>query len=271
VKAKHAAVLLAIMIIPAGCERQDGGDFTPEIAVTNSYLDCAVRDICGNVGTMCLMTPGMCPGHFDISPAALRRLDSCRLLLRFDFQAGMDEQMKRLRENGLQIAQAKAMPGLCIGASYAATCQDALRALIEHFPERETEFQSRVNAIKERMAALDQELRRQVAEAGLANANVVCSVHQSEFAKSLGLNVVSVFPGGDIATPANLGECITKAEGKKIDFVIANEQEGTVLPKALAKRLNSKMVVFTNFPHTGQNFDDMVRNNVARITGGDSK
>jgi hypothetical protein len=50
--------------------------------------------------------------------------------------------------------------------------------------------------------------------------------------------------------------------------VIANRQEGTALAKALADRLNAKMVVFGNFP-TGQGntyaFDSLLLENVSGL------
>jgi len=263
-------LLVCTLFVIVGCKQKENSSSKPEIAITNSYLYSAVRDLCSDVNVICLTPPGMCPGHFDISPANVDQLRSCQLLLRFDFQNGMDMQMQRFKENGLQIKAITAMPGLCIPDSYMATCEDLCHTLCWYYPQKSDTLQARLEQINLRMAALTQQMRDSINGAGLANANVVCSVHQAQFAKSLGLNVVSTFLGSDMATPANLGQCLVAAEGKKIVFVIANKQEGTELAKALARRLDAKMVVFNNFPDFApgaESFDAMLRENINQLTG----
>ena len=59
----------AFGLLVAGCENKPGEESRAEVAVTNSYLGCAVRELCGDdTEVLCLVPPGMCPGHFDISP-----------------------------------------------------------------------------------------------------------------------------------------------------------------------------------------------------------
>jgi adenine/guanine phosphoribosyltransferase-like PRPP-binding protein len=122
--------------------------------------------------------------------------------------------------------------------------------------------------IRQRMAGFQQTLDGQICKAGPESVDVVCSTHQAEFAKSLGLNVVSTFLGRDMATPANMGQCLTAAENKQIRFVIANKQEGIELAKVLADRLHARLVVFSNFPDTGvekMDFDTMVLENISQL------
>ncbi len=272
IKIKNISIImLAILLAFTGCKKHKAGGNIPEIAVTNSYIYSAVRDLCSDVNVICLMPPGMCPGHFDISPADVEQLRKCKLLLRFDFQGGIDGQMQRFKESGLQIGEIAAKPGMCIPDSYMATCEDVFRILYKHCPQKSDALQVRIKQINLRMTALTQQMRKSINVAGLADANVVCSVHQAQFAKSLGFNVVSTFLGSDMATPANLGQCLVAAEGKKILFVIANKQEGTELAKALARRLDAKMVVFNNFPDFtsgDESFDAMLQENIYQLTGG---
>jgi len=79
------------------------------------------------------------------------------------------------------------------------------------------------------------------------------------------LETVATFVGSDIETVAGIEQCIRKAEGQEVRFVISNKQEGTALAKALAERLGARAVVFSNFPElTGRlsGFDELLRANV---------
>ena len=97
---------------------------------------------------------------------------------------------------------------------------------------------------------------------------MLVSGHQAEFAKWLGLNVVATFAGSDIEIPSGINSALMKAKDKNIKFVIANQQEGTALAEAMANRLNSTMVVFSNFP-TGQGdipaFDSLMLENISGL------
>jgi ABC-type Zn uptake system ZnuABC Zn-binding protein ZnuA len=257
-------LLILIILLASGCRRDTQPVAQTKIAVTNSYFECAVRDLCDDIPVVCLTPPGMCPGHFDLLPSSAQQLRQCRLLLRFEFQRGMDQQMLRFVENGLQIKEIVSAPGMCIPATYAAVCDQIGQALSICFPEKRDSLQRRILEIKQRMTKLEEKLRIDGAE----SINVICSTHQAEFAKSLGFHVVSIFLGSDMATPANMGQCLTAAENKQIQFVIANKQEGTDLAGVLADRLHARPVVFTNFPDTGietMDFDKMVIENISQL------
>lgn len=260
----HAVFVLVPVL--AGCGDRDAPETAAEIAVTNSYLACAVRDLCGEqMQILCLAPPGMCPGHFDISPAQVRQLRDCRVLLLFDFQQSVEQRLTRLRDHGLKIRRVGAPPDLCIPDTYLATCGQLGRILSDEYPAKAAEFARRLSAIGERLGQLAAELRGAVAEAAVTPAKVLASSHQAGFAKWLGLEPVATFVGSDIETVAGVDHCLRKAAGQDIRFVIANRQEGTALAQALADRLRARAVVFSNFPQATEDvsgFDRLIRDNV---------
>lgn len=260
-----AGFLLLAGVVMAGC---DAAGSAPgcEIAVTNSYLECAVRDLWGEeAAILCLAPPGMCPGHFDISPAQVRQLKGCRLLLRFDFQRGIEQRLGRMRQGGLDIQPVQAPGGLCVPDSYLSVCREICRILSQVYPERSGLFEARLSVVQERLTQLAAQLRESVVESGVATAAVLTSHHQAEFARWLGLDLVSTFVGSDTETVANIDHCLKKAAGREIRFVIANRQEGTALAEALAERLQARAVVFSNFPQRCEGrtgFDQLLQDNV---------
>ena len=94
-------IILSVFLTFAGCGKVDEDENNVEIAVTNTYIQSAVQDFLGNdKSVFCLTSPGMCPGHFDMRPSQIRELSKCRLLVRFDFQEGLDKKIAG-RTNGL--------------------------------------------------------------------------------------------------------------------------------------------------------------------------
>jgi zinc transport system substrate-binding protein len=243
--------------------------------VTNSYLECVVRDLCPEgAAVLCLAPPGMCPGHFDLAPAQVRQLRNCRVLLLFDFQQSIEEKLSRLRDGGLKTRLVQAPTGLCVPDSYLATCRQAGRILSGVYPEKAAQFAERLAAVERRLATLATDLRTAIAGSGAAAAAVLTSQHQAMFAEWLGLRPVASFIGSDLETMAGVDHCLKRASGQDIRFVIANRQEGEGLAAALAERLHAQTVVFSNFPQsceTGNGFDGLLRDNVGLLLGAAAK
>jgi zinc transport system substrate-binding protein len=263
---KHALSLVVLLGLVIGCRETGRGEGAAEIAVTSSYLECAVRDLCPEgVKVLCLAPPGMCPGHFDISPAQVRQLQNCRVLLLFDFQQQVEQKLARLQENGLKAQLIRAPSGLCVPDTYAATCKEVCRVLSSEYPEKASQFEEHLSVAERRLERLAAELQGSIVDSGIVSARVLTSDHQAEFAQWLGLKPVATFVGSDLETVANIDHCLQKAAGQDIRLVIANQQEGTALAEALAERLGAKVAVFSNFPQACEGvggFDRLLRDNV---------
>lgn len=256
-------------LLVASCENKPGEESRAEIAVTNSYLGCVVRELCGDdTEVLCLVPPGMCPGHFDISPLQVKRLCDCRMLLLFDFQKQVEGMLSRLKEKGLKTALVRETGGLCVPETYLAVCREVSDILSSEYPERNVRYQQRLGVIEKDLKDLRVELLEKVQQAGISSAKVLASNHQADFVSWLGLEMIATFVGSDIETVAGIEHCIKKAKGQDVRFVIANKQEGTALAKALAERLGARAVVFSNFPELSggaSGFDELLRANVDEL------
>jgi len=256
-------------LLVMGCENKPGEENRAEIAVTNSYLGCVVRELCGDdTEVLCLAPPGMCPGHFDISPSQVRQLCDCRMLLLFDFQKQVEGTLSRLKEKGLKTAIVKETGGLCVPETYLEVCREVSDILSSEFPERNARYQQRLGVIENDIKDLREELLEKMRQAGISSAKALASNHQADFVSWLGLEPIATFVGSDIETVAGIEHCIKKAKGQDVRFVIANKQEGTALAKALAERLGARAVVFSNFPELSGGaggFDELLRANVDEL------
>jgi len=253
-------------LLAGGCKNEADEANSAEIAVTNSYLGCAVLDLCGeDTQVLSLAPPGMCPGHFDMSPSKVKQLCDSRVLLLFDFQKAIVGTLSRVKERGMKTAIVEKPGGLCLPETYLAICRDVSEILAAEYPEKQTQFRQRLLAMEDDLTQLRKELLGKIGRAGISSAEVLTSHHQAGFANWLGLETVATFVGSDVETVAGVDRCIKKAEGRDVRFVIANKQEGTALAEALAERLGAEAVVFSNFPELRgrlSGFDALLRANV---------
>ena len=264
--------LLSTTAILCGCKPGNNSEKQPEVAVSNSYLRSVVKDICaGQTEVMSLAPPGMCPGHFDISPSQVNQLGGCSILLLFDFQEKIGDALSRLKERGLKIRIVECPEGLCLPDTYLAIARSVADVLSQDNPTKRAEYKKRLKQIKNRLDNLTAGIQIRMKQSGFVGVEVVTSAHQAVFADWLGLDVVATFAGSDTETPGSINQCLQQAKDKDVRFVIANKQEGTVLATALANRLNAYMIIFSNFPAgqsdtTGMSdFDGLLLENISNL------
>jgi ABC-type Zn uptake system ZnuABC Zn-binding protein ZnuA len=235
--------------------------------VTNTYLASAVHDVSGGIlNVFCLAKPGVCPGHFDMSPEQLRRLLGSHLLLHFDFQSGIADQLERW---GRPIVPILGRGGMCIPQTYLDTCREIIPHLVEQALLPAVDYTAQLKLLEARLEHATSHIREQIEQHRLSGTKVLCSHHQADFARWLGLDVVQTIRGIDSSDPGSIEVCIRIGREQQIAFVIANLQEGMELPRRMAQEIGSRLVVFSNFPdtitHPDHAFEQLILANVDHL------
>lgn len=262
--------MAGLLSAAVGCDRSAAGASGPTVAVSNTYLEAALHDVVGPaVPVFRLAPPGACPGHFDLRPSQITALRASRLVLRFDFQADLEQRLGTGGATGPRIAAVTIPGGLCEPPSYLSACRQVAEAAVDAGLLERTTADARLDAISQRLDELNVWTRQRVGEARLPGAAVVTSRHQAAFCRFLGLNVVATFTGADTASIEEISAAIR--DGTPARAVVANAPEGRRLADALGQRLGVPVVVFDNFPAEasgGTGFDALVRGNVERLVAG---
>lgn len=238
------------------------------LAVASPYLEAAVRDVFRHdVRLVQLSSPGACPGHFDIRPSQVEELKNCGLLVRFDFQQALEERYKLAKNGSQRIIVASVPGGLCVPESYLAACQRVASGLAAAGLAPNDELQARLRQIEDRLHALSEKMHTQIKAAGLTGLPVLASAHQADFCRWLGLRVVAEMSGPDASSLGDIEQTVKAALAAGVKLVIANEPEGRRAADTLAERLQSRVVVFANFPRTNeeQAFDRMLQENLESL------
>ncbi len=259
-------LLVALAVLPSGCRKRSDPPVAA-VAATNSFLECAVKDLLGaSAPVLRLAEPGMCPGHFDIRPSQVAELRRCRVLLRLEFQKSLDARLLGAKEDGLRFVEITIAGGLCEPESYLSACRQTADSLVAVGLLERDAAERRLGEIDHRIREVSEQCRRRVE--GSNGTPVLASVHQAAFCAWLGLNVVGTFSGADAAGTGDVNRAIQEGEQAGAKLVIANLPEGRRVADALAERLGAKVVVFGNFPALtdGQSsFDELLEGNVAAL------
>lgn len=260
-------VALAVLIV-SGCGAESPKPSPPRLAVTSSYIESALRDLVADaIEVERLVEPGTCPGHFDVRPAQVRRLNDCVAMLRFDFQQSLDRQVESI--GSLRVFPLTATGGMCEPQTYLEVCGQVGEALRQLGLVDEAALASRLETLGARLQRqLAPQIESDVAAAGMTGAAVIASGHQSAFCRRLGLRVIATIGGSDSTSIRRIDDAVRLGVAERCRLVIANRPEGTQLATSLASRLGAELVVFDNFPAMNPqqpDFEAMVRQNVRAL------
>ncbi len=268
-------ILTILMLSFSGCSGRKCKN-RKEIACSTSYTEAAVYDLLGtDTNILRLAGPGMCPGHFDITPKQVDALIKCRVLFRFDFQTALEKKISQTeRTDKLLIGVIKLNRGLCVPDTYLSVCKQCAEILVKAGLANRVHMKNRINVIKKRIAIVSNKVKREIERAGFSGMTVLSSVHQKDFCNWLDLKVVGKLPSADKADFENIEAAIKSGLQHKVKYVIANLQEGRQLADAIAERLGAKIIVFSNFPETNKPirnaFDKLIETNVDRLIKNDA-
>jgi zinc transport system substrate-binding protein len=263
-------LLLAVagILSVAGCTSSPSSSDSLIVA-TSPLLQCAAAELLGpGTETVSLAGPGMCPGHFDISPSQARQLGSARMLVRLDFQEGLDSWTKDGGARPPRIVSVKVTGGLAEPSTFTEVCRQVAAGLAAEGLLDEKAASQRLSEIDYRMETLEAWAVGRVAGAGIDKRPVLASRHQAAFCRRIGLDVKGTFSATDTAGPAEVQAAVAAGSASGVKLIVANRPEGRQAADALAQRLGARVVVFDNFPESGQRggFEAMVRGNVERLT-----
>ncbi len=235
------------------------------VLVTTSLLEAAARELLppdDPVAVVSLVSPGTCPGHFDLSPRLVPELRAALVVARHDFQVRLDDQLRRVGVEEASLVVVRSRGSLLIPGHYLDLVRQLERELSRRLPERQTDLAAHLSRVEARVARLEAEVRARPAP--WAGAPVIASSHQAELCSWLGLVVVAELGRAEDTTPRELEELLARGPS----LVVGNLQEGPQAALVLGERLGRPVAVFSNFPNApgyGLTYDDLLRANLDRL------
>lgn len=232
------------------------------VVVTTAMIGSAVDELAmgERVEVDELIPPGSCPGHFDLTPATMKRLRHAGLLIHHDFQDGLVKKLGHQRGKRLRI---ETSGSLTLPANFLELVRKVAAGLEPHLDEKgRARLAKSLAGAQERLGGMDAEMK--AAAKRWRGRAVVVSVMQRQFVEALGMKVV-----GELKRP----EQLSPREWQKLaaagpELIVGNLQSDAPAAEALGRRSGRPVAVLSNFPGAdgyGRGFDGLLRANLARI------
>lgn len=229
----------------------------PEITASTAHLQEILQRLTGGASVKTLIPPAMCPGHFDVRPGDIARLQRGGVLFIHTWQQRMPNIQAVIKAAALPEARLRVVdaPGNWMaapareGASAAVT-----RLLAELMPGQAEAIMARDTAYRKTIRARGEAVRAQVAAAGAANTAVMCDAIIEDLLTWMGFQVLATFGRSEDVGAASMAALVRLGHEKRVALVVDNLQSsGARLGPAIARDINAAHAVISNFPG---GFDD---------------
>ena len=218
----------------------------PLVVTSTAVLGSVVEDLAnGSVDVYVLVSPSVCPAHYDVRPSDVYVVSKADLILYHGFEPWVKGLVNATRSRApiVRVSGSWNTPeGL---KEYYAKVGEALMKYLG------INVSSRLGVVIKEIDEVSRELRKESVELGCSGVNVIAMGWQEGFVKWLGFNVVDTTPPPEKLTVKDLEELVEKGRELGVSVVVDNLQSGEEFGRSLASRLGAIHVVLTNFPGTG--------------------
>ena len=234
--------ILAITAQHTLCEPQTE---KPIVVCTTSVLYSIVKDLAGDsVEAVMIVTPSVCPAHYDIKPGDVETMAKAQLVLYHGFEPWINS----LVEASGTKAHVVKIGGPWNTPDYLKEKYEAVANCLQEYLGIDVS-----SRLEKCLAAIDKtanELKAEAAEIEADKVNVVCMTWVKGFVSWLGFNVIADYGPPEKLSTAQVDELIQKSRDGGAILVIDNLQSGTRFGEYLSSELGLVHVVLTNFPYT---------------------
>ncbi len=215
-----------------------------QVVCTTTILGAVVEAVGGpDVAVHALVPFGMCPGHFDLSPAEARRLREADLLLRHGFERFLDRT--RPGEN-TQMIRVNVNGNWMVPEVHVQAVNSVLDILTEREPAMADTFRQRAKEYIARVRDAETTTRNRLnAHRGTP---VIASFMNRDLVEWYGFRVIATFPRDEEISVKVLHEIISKGRDARVKLVLDNRQSSGRIGHTIAQELDVPMVMLNSYP-----------------------
>jgi zinc transport system substrate-binding protein len=224
-----------------------------DIVAGSSLISNIIQDVAGDkLETRTLIPPGVCPGHYVVSPGDIKALANCTALFIHDYQqyfSNITGAIAAAENPDLIITVLNVTGNWMVPAVQAEAVDKIAQALEQIDPENAAYYQQR--AADRVRAILDkgEEVENTLQGAGVDGVKVICADMQADFVEWAGFDVVATFGRPEDLSPADEAQLATEAKQAGAALIIDNLQSGSAtLGPAIEQDVEAIPVTISNFP-----------------------
>ena len=219
----------------------------PIVVASTSVLASIVEDLAGDkVRVVYMVSPSMCPGHYDVKPGDVVTISEARLVLYHGFEPWVKELIGAVNSTG-------SWNGSLVRISGNWNTPDSLKKLYIRVAEAlkdslGIDVSARLEKCLKKIDEVAEELKNIARENNFENKPVVVMLWQKPFVEYLGFKIVATYGPPEKLSPKDISIIEENATRNHAILVIDNMQSGTELGSKIARDIGAVHVVLINFP-----------------------
>lgn len=263
VKIFFGMILVALVLISPNVVLASSDDGKPLVVVSTTVLESIVKDLAGDqVDILVLVSPSVCPGHYDVRPSDVWAVSNAKLIL----YHGIEPWVEKLVEASNSKADVVKVSGPWnTPDALKERYQDVAKILEEKLG---ISVQERLGEKLKEINEVSEELKAKAEAYNFNDVNVIVMKWQKPFVEWLGFNVVASYPPPEKLSTKDIVELEKKAREENVLLVIDNLQSGVSFGQNLASHVGAVHVTLTNFPGNAPNVNtvlDVMRYNTENL------
>jgi len=251
------AVAVGLVAFIAGCQSAAGQGL--KVVAGTSQITVMVREIGGDrVNVTNFVPAGVCPGQCDVKPGDVEALNQAKALIIHDYQQAQKDVkalIEASRNPGLITKVIAAQGGLMTPRYQAEATEKVAAALAEIDPANADFYKQKAAARKAAINVKADEVKQRLSKAGIQGTKVIAMLHQADFLKWAGFDVVASYGPPEGFTPALIADLVAKGKAAGAVLVVDNLQSGPDAGKSIAQEIKAGQVTISNFPGALPNTD----------------
>jgi len=251
------AVAVGLVAFIAGCQPATGQGI--KVVAGTSQITVMTREIGGDrVDVTNFVPAGVCPGQCDVKPGDVEALNKAKALIIHDYQQAQKDVralIEASRNPGLVTKVIAAQGGLMTPRYQAEATEKVAAALAEIDPANADFYQQKAAARKAAINVKADEVKQRLSKAGIQGTKVIAMLHQADFLKWAGFDVVASYGPPEGFTPALIADLVAKGKAAGVVLVVDNLQSGPDAGKSIAQEMKAAHVTISNFPGALPNTD----------------
>ena len=253
VKIVFGIILVALVLMSQNVALASSNDEKPLVVVSTTVLESIVKDLAGDkVDVLVLVSPAVCPGHYDVRPSDVWAVSNAKLILYHGFEPWVEKLVKASKSK----ADVVKVPGPwntpdALKERYRDVAKILEEKLGISVQERLSEKLNEINEVSN-------ELKAKAEAYNFNEVNVIVMEWQKSFVEWLGFNIVATYPSPEKLSTKDIVELEKKAREENVLLVIDNLQSGVSFGQNLASRIGAVHVTLTNFPGNAPNVNTVL-------------
>lgn len=217
----------------------------PNIVCTTAILGCIAEEIGKDSLEVNILIPyAVCPGHFDVKPSDIGKIEKADILFRHGWEKWFDKIILKKTKNAVKTLDVDG--NLMIPDLHLLASKEICDVLCEIHPVSSENYKENIKKYIDKVKNASGKIKKDFKK--YSGIKVCCSSMQADFLKWLGFDAALIYDREEEMSANEFSRIIKACKKEKIRFIIDNLQSGKDTGKVMADETGLKRVVLTNFP-----------------------